>query len=80
MSPRIYILSALLFTACGTRNAEQAREKERIELEERAQREAAAANKAITEMNRKMFSKRPASKASEAPVDKSQGPSKQAPK
>lgn len=78
MSTRIiYILSALLFTACGKHHAEQARQKERIELEKRAQREMEAANKMVTEMNEKMFRKRPASKSADALAGKAQDSSKE---
>lgn len=56
----IALASLFAFTACGSQ--EKAREEERIELEKNAQREAEIANKAITEMNRKMFGKRGATK------------------
>ncbi|MEO7700678.1 MAG: hypothetical protein ABIZ04_15760 [Opitutus sp.] len=45
--------------ACGPSNAERdANERARVELEKRAQREAAIANQAISDMNRKAFRKR----------------------
>jgi hypothetical protein len=50
---------------CGSKEKE-ARERERMELEEKSRREAEAANKAITEMNRKMFGRKPADKPAEA--------------
>ena len=58
---KISLLSAtialsLAVTGCGPSKAElAAKERERLELEERARREREVANKAITEMNKKMF-------------------------
>lgn len=51
-----------LFTAgCGPSKAErEAKERERIELEERQNREARKANEAITDMNKKLGKKPPA--------------------
>ena len=51
----------LLVTGCGPSKAErEAQERARIELEEKTRREAEAANKAITEMNKKLGRKPPA--------------------
>jgi hypothetical protein len=48
---------------CGPSKEElAARERARLELERQAQADAAKANKAITEMNKKMFSKMNASR------------------
>lgn len=50
----------LLVTGCGPSRAErEAQERARIELEEKNRREAEAANKAITEMNKKLGRKPP---------------------
>lgn len=46
----------LFLSACAPDRTE--REKERLELERKAAREAEAANKAITEMNRRIFGKK----------------------
>lgn len=46
--------------------AKTARERERIDLEEQSRREAEAANKAITDLNRKMFARKPTEKPAEA--------------
>jgi hypothetical protein len=47
---------AFAATGCGPSKADlAAKEHERLELEERARLERDAANKAITEMNKKMF-------------------------
>lgn len=53
-------LSALL-VGCGPSKAERdAQERARMELEEKSRREAEAANKAITENNKKLGRKPPA--------------------
>lgn len=44
-----------------------ARERERMDLEEQSRRDAETANKAITDMNRKMFARKPAEKPAETP-------------
>lgn len=44
---------------CGSKE-KAARERERMALEEQSRREAEAANKAITNMNQKMFARKPA--------------------
>ncbi|MFA6960377.1 MAG: hypothetical protein WC205_06490 [Opitutaceae bacterium] len=50
----------LLVTGCGPSKAErEAQERARIELEEKTRREAEAANKAITDMNKKLGRKPP---------------------
>ena len=51
---------SILAAGCGPSKAEREaaeRERQRLELEERARRETEAANKAITEMNKNMFKK-----------------------
>jgi len=51
---------SLLVTGCGPSKAErEAQERARLELEEKTRREAEAANKAITEMNKKLGRKPP---------------------
>jgi hypothetical protein len=51
---------ALLVTGCGPSKAErEAQERARIELEEKTRREAEDANKAITDMNKKLGRKPP---------------------
>ncbi len=61
MRPYVFIITFLLslvVTGCGPSKAErEAEQRARLELEEKARREAEAANKAITEMNQKMFQK-----------------------
>lgn len=55
------LVLSLLVTGCGPSKAErEAQERARIELEEKTRREAEAANKAITEMNKKLGRKPPA--------------------
>lgn len=52
---------SLLVTGCGPSKAErEAQERARLELEEKTRREAEAANKAITEINKKLGRKPPA--------------------
>jgi hypothetical protein len=49
-----------IVTGCGPSKAEREakeRERQRLEYEEKQRQEAAAANKAITEMNQRMFSR-----------------------
>ncbi len=51
---------AFAFTGCGPSKAElAAKERQRLELEEQARRDAEKANKAITEMNKKAFGRKP---------------------
>lgn len=51
---------SLLVTGCGPSKAErEAQERARLELEEKTRREAEAANKAITDMNKKLGRKPP---------------------
>jgi hypothetical protein len=54
------VLLALATVACSRFQAErEARERARLELEEKSRREAEVANKAITDMNRKLGRKPP---------------------
>ena len=62
-----FVVVCAALPGCGSKEKE-ARERERMELEEKSRREAEAANKAITEMNRKMFGRKPAEKPADAPV------------
>ncbi len=57
----------VLHPGCGSKEQET-RERERMELEERSRREAEAANKAITDMNRKRFGRKPLEKTAETPA------------
>lgn len=54
------VLLASNFVGCGPSVAERAaKERERLRLEEQAQRDAKKANEAITEMNKKLGRKPP---------------------
>jgi hypothetical protein len=71
MNARFIIMVALVgvcaaLPGCGSKEKE-ARERARMELEEKSRRETEAANKAITDMNRKMFGRKPADKPTDAP-------------
>lgn len=56
------IVLAVIFVGCGeSRKDREARERARLEQEQQAERDAAKANKAITDMNRKMFGRMNAS-------------------
>ncbi len=61
MKPSFLIITlglSLLCAGCGPSKAErEAEERARLELERQAEREREAANKAITDMNQKMFKK-----------------------
>ena len=62
MKPRRLIFSALLLglTGCAPDERERAAtQKARLELEEKARRDADAANKALSELNRKRFGQPP---------------------
>ena len=56
----VMLLLALVFsTGCGPSAAErEIRQRERLKLEETQRREAEAANRAITDMNKKMFGRK----------------------
>lgn len=54
ISGALVALTCALSSGCGSKEKE-AQERDRLELEEKTRREAEAANKAITEMNRSMF-------------------------
>jgi len=58
----LFAIVLAFFTAgCGPSKAErEAKERERLELEERQNREARKANEAITDMNKKLGKKPPA--------------------
>ena len=70
-----------LFTAgCGLSKAErEAKERERIELEERQNREARKANEAITDMNKRLGKKPPALDLG-VPAEKKPEPAPEKPK
>jgi hypothetical protein len=56
------IVLAVILAGCGeSRREREARERARLEQEQQAERDAAKANKAITDMNRKMFGRMNAS-------------------
>jgi len=58
--PIIALVLSLFVTGCGPSKAErEAEERARIELEQQAERERAAANKAITDMSKKLGRKPP---------------------
>jgi hypothetical protein len=64
--PFYLLLSCLfVFAGCDSGKAEREREKARLEEAERSAREYAAAQKAITEMNHRLFAPRPTSKPEE---------------
>lgn len=57
-------------TGCGPSAAErQALQRERLQLEETQRREAEAANRAITDINKKMFGRKAPSLDLEIPTD-----------
>lgn len=59
--PVSLLLLASCLVGCGPSSAERAaKERERVRLEEQAQRDAKKANEAITEMNKKLGRKPPA--------------------
>ena len=68
----------VLQPGCGSKEQET-RERERMELEEQSRREAEAANKAISEMNRKRFGRKPAEKPAEAPATEQPKPEEKQP-
>lgn len=57
----------VLLPGCGSKE-QDTRERERMELEERSRREAETANKAITDLNRKRFGRKPATTPAETPA------------
>ena len=64
------VLGALALGGCGVSEAEHARgerSRAKLELEEKTRREAVAANKALTDLNRKLFAKPPADPAPASP-------------
>ena len=52
------VLGMLLVSGCGDKKADK--ERTRLELDEQARRETEAGNKAITDLNQRMFGKKPA--------------------
>ena len=65
----VLALVALCAALPGCDSKEKAaRERDRMDLEEQARRDAETANKAITDMNRKMFARKSAEKPAEAPT------------
>ena len=72
MKSRFIAIAALVAVGAvlpGCRSREEAT-RERLELEEQSRREAEAANKAITEINRKLFARQPAVKSAEGQAAK----------
>ncbi len=86
MNSRFIVVAALVAVGAvlvGCRSQEKAT-RERMDLEEQSRREAEAANKAITEINRKMFARHPTEKPAAAqatkppkPDDKDPAPAKE---
>lgn len=60
----------LLFSACTKSEADAAREKQRLDLEEQAQRDVKKANKAITDMTDRAFRKRTPEEEEKAKAEK----------
>ena len=78
MNARFIVMVALVgvwavLPGCSSKEKE-ARERERMELEEKSRREAEAANKAITDMNRKMFGRKAVEKTTDTPARESGKP------
>jgi hypothetical protein len=65
-------------SGCGSKERE-ARERERMDLEEQSRRDAEMANKAITDLNRKMFARKPTEPSSEASAAQPPKPDEKAP-
>jgi hypothetical protein len=61
------VVSCTAFPGCDSKKKE-ARERTRLELEEQSRRDTEAANKAITNMNQRMFGRRPGSTPAAAPA------------
>lgn len=62
------VFGAQFFGGCGSKEEERARvekERARLELEEKARREGEVGNKAITDINRRMFGKKPVTPAAD---------------
>lgn len=81
MKSRFIAIAALVAVGAvlpGCRDQEKAT-RERMDLEEQSRREAEAANKAITEINRKLFARHPAEKPAEAPATKPPKPGEKDP-
>lgn len=73
------LVAVLSLTGCGPSKEElAAKERARIELEKQAQADAAKANKAITDMNKKMFSKMNASRTGSQAAEPTQNPPEKA--
>jgi ribulose kinase len=71
--PFIVLVGVALVCAaagCGKNSEEAAREKQRLELEEQAQRDVKKANKAITEMTDRAFRKRTPEEEEKAKAEK----------
>ena len=76
MNPHGFMLNAAIFlgtlalAGCGASEAENARadkSRTRLELEEKTRRETEAANKLVTDFNRRLFAKPPADPAPAPP-------------
>jgi hypothetical protein len=61
------VLSCTALPGCDSKKKE-ARERERLDLEDKSLREAQAANKAITDMNQRMFGRKPSGTPVAAPA------------
>ena len=68
----------VLHPGCSSKEQET-RERERMELEERSRREAEAANKAITDLNRKRFGRKPVETPAAAPAAEQPKPEEKQP-
>lgn len=69
------LFASLTVTGCGPSKEDlAAKERARIEQEKQAQADAAKANKAITDMNKKMFSKMNASRTGSQEAQPTQNP------
>ena len=76
----VTVLVAVCAAVSGCGSKEQAaRERERMDLEEQSRRDAEAANKAITDLNRKMFARKPTENPAEASAAQPPKPDEKAP-
>ena len=71
----LLLASVCVLAGCGPSKAERdAKKQQRLELEEKQRREAEAANKAITDMNKKAFGRKPPSLDLGVPPEKKTSP------
>ncbi len=59
ISPLIILVSAVAFVGCGRSREDIERERKQLEMEEQAQRDLQRANKAISEIGKKIGRKPP---------------------